>query len=568
VALATAFLLTALWALWVWALKRQVRERTGALTAHRERLWRSEAALASSSALLHATNEAVRDSVLVVDRGGRPLEWNSQFLLVFGMVATEVERGTGRFARMLAERFTDGAGFAGYWQRHNSGRHAAETREWGLKDETTTEVESYTAPVVGLDGEVTGRVWVFRDLTAQRALEKSLSQAQKMEAVGRLAGGIAHDFNNLITGISGNLNLARLNADRPLADSLHYLANAESAARRAADLVRQLLGFSRQTNLDLAPRDANRVIEDLLALVRPSFDASITVQAKLAQGLWPARVDATQLEQVVLNLCVNARDAMPEGGVLTIATSNVKAAREPGAELQDCVQIEVEDTGTGIPEAVQHRIFEPFFSTKEQGKGTGLGLAMSYGIIDQHGGWISFRSEVGRGSAFSIFLPRCDGRAEAPGPPAGSTARLADSAGRVLVVDDEAFVRAVSEGLLRHDGFSVASARDGAEALDLMEAEGGRFDLVLLDLTMPVMSGKKTLQALRQRFPRVPVVICSGYLVDLEAFAEETGARPDRFLQKPYEPDQLLGLARALVGRPIAPPLARDTGSPAISLPS
>ncbi|MEM7384550.1 MAG: ATP-binding protein, partial [Verrucomicrobiota bacterium] len=344
-----------------------------------------------------------------------------------------------------------------------------------------------------------------------------------------------HDFNNLLTGITGNLEVAKLNRDQPLSESQAYIDSAESAARRAAELVKQLLGYSRKSTLQLTPGNINKVIVNLMELLRHSLDASIHFESELVETPWPVRMDSTHIEQVLMNLCVNARDALPEtGGRITISTANEN--REDG----EWVRITVEDNGKGIPESVKERIFEPFFTTKEQGKGTGLGLAMSFGIVEQHKGSMECKTEENQGTRFSIFLPRAESPNEKRSRPEKTDPISRGDGSHILLTDDEAVVRAVGEGILRHHGYKVSVASNGQEALDFLAATEAPVDLAILDLTMPQMTGKEALTRIRARHPEVPVMICSGYLVDLDAFAEEAGTRPDGFVSKPFEMENFL----------------------------
>jgi PAS domain S-box-containing protein len=254
-----------------------------------------------------------------------------------------------------------------------------------------------------------GRVLLIEDVTARRTLEERLRQAHKLEAVGRLAGGVAHEFNNLLTAMTSHLALAlqTLPADDPRHESLQA---AESAAWRAADLTRQLLGFSRRAELRAGPTDLNGCVREAVGLLRATLGHRIRLETSYAAGLWRVRADASQIVQVLMNLCLNARDAMPQGGVLFVETSNVSLGPvEAAAQAGEYVRLRVRDTGQGIAPDVLPRIFDPFFTTKEIGKGTGLGLAVAYGVVQEHGGWLQCRSSVGEGACFDVFLPRLNG---------------------------------------------------------------------------------------------------------------------------------------------------------------
>jgi nitrogen-specific signal transduction histidine kinase/ActR/RegA family two-component response regulator len=405
----------------------------------------------------------------------------------------------------------------------------------------------FTAPVRGADGEIMGRLWSCEDISERRQLERSLLQAQKMEAVGRLAGGIAHDFNNLLTGIAGNLAVLKLNQAHPIKEHLQLVDSAEAAARRAAELVKQMLGFSRQNTLRLQSTDVNAVVKELVQLLRHSFEKTIELHQDLASDLWSVKADATHIEQVLMNICVNARDAMSgRTGTITIGTENLDSVAD--RDSKPYVVITIADSGSGMPEEIRNKIFEPFFTTKEAGKGTGLGLSMSYGIIEQHHGWIECASQEGDGTTFRIYLPK--GATQSPRKPRTviSPTKGLKGSEQILVVDDEAVVRAVAQGVLRHNGYRVLTAGDGKEALDTIAQRRSEIDLVLLDLTMPRMTGKEAFRRIKESHPDLPVIICSGYLVDLDGFSEEAGAIPEGFVQKPYEMHQLLTSIRQTLG--------------------
>ena len=598
--LASCALLTSALFLWVFTLRRQVAIRTTTVRKNArklmdtaEKLRAAKLAEAQVSARLRDIYRSVDDGILVVDTDGKTLEANPSFTRIFELKRNPLDLDATDLREALAKRMENPSLFTKYWQDALAGDCGNDTTDWELLSGPTTGVSAFTAPVFtpkdpsghtsaidtlasSTDGKkIVGHVWVFRDLTKQRQLEQSLVQAQKMEAVGRLAGGIAHDFNNLLTGVTGSLGVARKYRDKPLADSEHLLETAESAARRAAELVQSLLGFSRQSSLHLKPGNPSDVIRRLQALVRHSFDAKIDVECIIDPELWIANLDSTHLEQVLLNMCVNAKDAMSEGGTITIqAKNNPTAHRTPADDGENCIELIVEDTGTGIAPEHLATIFEPFFTTKEQGKGTGLGLAMSYGIIEQHGGWITCESTVPHGTSFHIFLPRYTGKLNGldvkpksnttllPPPTHRPTlcehtpSTTPDRPKHVLIVDDEAVVRAVAEGLFRNSGFKVSSAENGRLALDHLASihapgtsTSGHVDAIILDLTMPVLSGKETLRELRRLYPEIPVVIASGYLVDPVAFTNEAGASPDAFMQKPYELDEILEVVTTIIAR-------------------
>ncbi|MFC0384956.1 PAS domain-containing protein [Muricoccus vinaceus] len=365
---------------------------------------------------------------------------------------------------------------------------------------------------------------VGRDVTAEREqatalrrTEDALRQSQKMEAVGQLTGGLAHDFNNLLTGIVGSLQMLRTRvAQGRLADVERYVTAAEGAASRAAALTHRLLAFSRQQTLDPRPTQANRRIQDMEDLIRRTMGPSIEVEAVLAAGLWATLCDPNQLENALLNLCINARDAMPDGGRLTIETANSwvdeRIARERDMTPGQYVTICVTDTGTGMPPEVIARAFDPFFTTKPIGKGTGLGLSMIYGFARQSGGHVRIYSEVGEGTTMRLYLPRHRGAAEeeAARAPRPELPR-AEAGETVLVVDDEPTVRMLVTEVLEELGYAAVEAADGPSALTVLRS-GARLDLLITDVGLPGgMNGRQVADAARALRPDLPVLFVTGY---------------------------------------------------------
>jgi PAS domain S-box-containing protein len=400
-------------------------------------------------------------------------------------------------------------------------------------------------------GQVIGLASFGRDVTDQRQLEAQYRHAQKMEAVGQLAGGVAHDFNNLLQVITGYtaLALSDLRAEQPLYSELTEIRRA---AERATSLVRQLLTFSRRQKIEPRALDINDTIADLLKMLRRLIGEHIELDFEPGYGVKPVLADAGLLEQALMNLCVNARDVMPEGGRLSIATANVTLGREfveqrGWGREGDYVLLSVTDTGPGIPPELRDRIFEPFFTTKEVGKGTGLGLATVYGIVKQHDGMIEVADEAGRGASFRIYLPLC-GSAEERQPPPPATARTPRGHETILLAEDEDLVRSLARRVLESAGYRVLVARDGDEAIALIEAHAGEIDLALLDVVMPRASGREVSARLNLVRPGVPVVFCSGYSRQMldENWMPDDGVE---LMLKPYEPKALLERVSARLGR-------------------
>ena len=414
------------------------------------------------------------------------------------------------------------------------------------------------------DGEA-AIVYVL-ETTGQRSLESQFAQSQKMQAVGQLAGGIAHDFNNVLSAIMMATDFL-LSAHKPTDPSFQDIMQIKQNTNRAASLVRQLLAFSRRQTLRPQVLDLGEALSDLGMLLKRLLGERVVLEVRHGRDLWPVKADISQLEQVIVNLAVNARDAMPEGGKLTVRTANVTAAESAnfsykGMPAADYVLIEVADSGTGIPPEIIDKIFEPFFSTKEVGKGTGLGLSTVYGIVKQTGGFIYPEFEVGRGTTFRIFLPRhvpsADETAEAPPQVespgiAESIAAVDETAppiaadltgqGTILLVEDEEGLRALNARGLISRGYHVLEAGNGVEAIEMFTSHGGKVDLVVSDVVMPEMDGPTLLKELRQRNPALRIIFVSGYAE--EAFEKSL---PDgeqfSFLPKPFTLKQLVAAVK------------------------
>jgi PAS domain S-box-containing protein len=393
------------------------------------------------------------------------------------------------------------------------------------------------------------------DITERRHLEEQLRQSQKIDAVGRLAGGIAHDFNNILTTILGYSDLLIRRRDTP-PTLRSLLEEIHSAAERAAGLTSQLLAFSRKQILQIQTVNINSVIGDIEKMLRRLIGEHIRLVTRLRNDIWPVKADPAQLHQVFLNLAINARDAMPNGGTLTISSGNVTLDDEhvrqhPVAHAGEHVCISVEDTGVGMSEETLSHLFEPFFTTKGIGKGTGLGLATCYGIIEQSGGHIKVTSRPGCGAAFLIFLPRATGQlpltspVETPLPPRGHET--------LLVVEDEAGVRKLAVTTLRELGYRVLEAGNGREALELLEESGlANSDLLVTDIVMPVMGGRELAATLSAHRPGLKVLYVTGYAQDVYGHDKLPGGTIAIF-QKPYEPADIAREIRAILDESPAP---------------
>jgi two-component system cell cycle sensor histidine kinase/response regulator CckA len=397
------------------------------------------------------------------------------------------------------------------------------------------------------------------ETTAQRDLENKVTQQQKMELVGQLAGGIAHDFNNVLSAIMMATDFL-LNAHKPTDPSFADIMQIKQNANRAASLVRHLLAFSRKQTLRPQVLDLGEVLSDLNMLLKRLIGEKVALNVVHGRDLWPVKVDISQFEQVIVNLAVNARDAMPEGGRLTVRTANITAPEcaqfhAKGMPAADYVLVEASDTGTGIPGKILDKIFEPFFSTKEVGKGTGLGLSTVYGIIKQTGGFVYVDSAENKGATFRIFLPRhiasaqeiaADraGEAEAAAVAAAEQGKRSANAdltgeGTILLVEDEEGLRQLNARGLASRGYTVLEAANGVEAIEVLERHGGKVDLVVSDVVMPEMDGPTLLRELRGRDPTLKIIFVSGYAED--AFQKHLPADGQfAFLAKPFTLKQLV----------------------------
>ena len=416
-------------------------------------------------------------------------------------------------------------------------------------------LETSGVPVFDEEGKRVGYRGVDRDIThrvqagkAHEELEVQLRQAQKMEAVGQMAGGIAHDFNNLLQIIGGYAELSQVDMDpeSALGASLKHI---DKAAQRGKTLVRQLLAFSRRQIIDPVDLNLNGVFEPLLHMIRGLIGEHIKLKMVLEESLATVHVDRSLVEQVLVNLCVNARDAMSGGGTLTIETENIlfdsEYAQTHSWATEGCyVLLSVSDTGCGMEEETLERVFEPFFTTKEVGKGTGLGLSMAYGIIEQHKGHISVHSERSQGSCFKIYLPAVKHRtvevsSEVPQPVTGGTETL-------LVAEDDESVLRLSENTLRSAGYTVLTAKDGRDAVQVFEKHANEIDLVMMDVVMPRMGGKEAMKHILKKNPDLPYLFASGYSEDAvhTDFIQNRGLH---LLRKPYQTHAILRKIREVL---------------------
>lgn len=477
-----------------------------------------------------------------LDAEGRVVRTNAPFTRIFGL--TSGERGIEglEISKLIDNESREKFGFALADARAH--RSEIDHVDATLQGEKPRSVRMFISGVEqGGDSDEAAILYAL-DMTEQRQLEEQFAQGMKMQAVGQLAGGVAHDFNNVLTAIIGFSDLLLLK-HKPSDPSFGDIMSIKQSANRAAGLVRQLLAFSRRQTLRPQVLDIPQHIDDLTVLLKRLIGEHVALDVEHAREVWPVRADLVQLEQVIINLAVNARDAMPEGGSITLRTRNVAESEAEqftyrGMPAADYVLIEVADTGTGMSVEVMEKIFEPFFSTKELGKGTGLGLSMVYGIIKQTGGFIYPESELGKGTTFRLFLPRHIPVEEEQAIAKAVSAPVKDLTGneRILLVEDEESVRAFSARALSATGYKVFEAGSGEEALEVLEEINGEVDLIISDVVMPEMDGPSLLVEVRKIYPQIPVIFVSGY-------AEESvrqGLEDDRsveFLPKPYSLDQI-----------------------------
>jgi len=526
-------------------LEQRVHERTEELRRLLLEQTRADETLRETSESLHALIEASPLAIIEIDTEQKVRTWNLAATRMFGWTQREVlgrpypSVPDDRRAeyRSLSDRYARGQPVAGFETQRQR------------KDGTLVDVVLSLAPLVGSDGRVTGTMGVIADITQRKRLEELLRQSQKMEAVGRLAGGIAHDFNNLLTVIIGRseLALAPLPSDDTRRQDLELI---QTTAHRAADLTGQLLAFSRRQLLQPMVIDLHMVIGNIVPMLRRLIGEDIEIHT-VAGATGRVKVDPGQIEQVLVNLAVNARDAMPKGGRLVISTANTvldedAVGRIGGILPGPYLLLSVADTGLGMDDETRLRVFEPFFTTKPQG--TGLGLSMVYGIVQQHGGTIMVESAPGQGATFKIYLPRVDDPVSAV-----ETSVASDDAGRgsetILVVEDETHVRALVAQMLQVSGYTVLTAANPVAALELSGRHPEPIHLLLTDVVMPEMSGPELCQRLQSLRPQTRVLYMSGYTD--EALGRHGVLEPGTFLlQKPFSIDALGQKVREVLDAP------------------
>ncbi len=491
-----------------------------------------------AAALLDATLEATHDAIVVIGADRRVLRCNRRYLALFGLTAAQLERGLDAIAAALRDQVESDD-----WTEPR----ANEVKTMRFKDGRVYERRGVSYP----DGEASGLVVAYRDLTEQHQLEDDLRQSQKLEALGRLAGGVAHDLNNALTAIGGyaELALAAMEDGQPRRD----VEEVRRAAERAAAVTRQLLAFSRKQLLAPQPVSVNTAVAELARMLGRLLGPTIELRTRLGAEVPDILADPGQFEQAVLNLAVNARDAMTAGGTLTLSTAfeQVDAAfahtHQPMAP-GDYVVVGVDDTGHGMDATTKARIFEPFFTTKAIGKGTGLGLSMVYGTVKQSGGFIYVDSEVGRGTTFRMFFPPAPIRTDEHDTPVPTDIRPAtdDVAATLLVVEDEPSVRRFVASSLESEPYRLLLAESAEDAMAISETHQ-EIDLLLTDVIMPGKSGIELASILVSEHPELLVIVMSGYS---DEALEQRGLRHDAgMLHKPFTPRELRQRVRDALAR-------------------
>ncbi len=548
-----------------YVLKQKLSRLTPAIkrALHEAEDWRERQRAEGALRKLSRAVEQSASTIIITDTQGYIEYANPRFTETTGYSLAEV---LGQHTRILKSGHTSPEEYRRLWETITAGKEwRGEFHNKKKNGELYWESASIS-PIKNAEGVITHFLAVKEDITERKQaeetrakLEEQLRQAQKMESIGRLAGGVAHDFNNLLTVIQGHISLLQdeLPGEDPRLEQLDLI---RQASERAAVLTRQLLAFSRQQILAPTRLDLNDLVANLHKMLGRLIGEDITLTTVLQPGLWPVTADPGQLEQVIMNLVINARDAMPTGGKLTIETRNVDldgsyAQIHLDAPTGPCVMLAVTDTGHGMDEATLARIFEPFFTTKEPGKGTGLGLATVYGIVKQSGGHITVYSEPSQGATFKIYLPASG---TAPQRLAQPQAQPVIRGGNetILLVEDDEMVRSLVQRALLRQGYTLLEARWSDEALFLVEQQRGQIDLLVTDVVMPKMNGRELFEQLKALHPRMKVLFMSGYTDDTMVRNGLLAAEIE-FLSKPFSPDALAAKVREVLDKPVASGLSK-----------
>jgi PAS domain S-box-containing protein len=509
----------------------------------------AETARRESEQMLGAIVESSDDAIISKTPDGIILTWNAAAARMYGYTPEEAI-GASIYVIVPPECHRELA--ASLLSVANGERIAPYETRRIHKDGHELFVSVSIAPIMNRAGRVVGISATARDITQRKTMEDQLRQAQKMEAIGRLAGGVAHDFNNMLTAILGYSELLteQIGPDKPIGQDLREIT---AAAERAAALTKQLLAFSRKQVFSLVAVDITQVVRTVKPMLQRLLGERITIATALADDLAPVMADVAQLEHLLVNLSVNARDAMPAGGLLTFTTANVTLDAtfrrdHPGAVIGSYAMMSVADTGIGIASDVLGKIFEPFFTTKDAGRGTGLGLAAVYGTVKQLGGYIQVESHLGRGTTFSLYLPKASRPAQTPSPPMSVSTHVGTET--ILVVEDESGVRAFVKIALQRFGYRVIEAESAEVALTLLKGYAAPVHLLLTDIVLPGMDGTQLATHVTRERPEVRVLFMSGYARTLGSIE---GGRDSslHLLEKPFTAAALLTKTRQLLGVPL-----------------
>ncbi|MEW6146222.1 MAG: PAS domain S-box protein [Thermodesulfobacteriota bacterium] len=483
--------------------------------------------------------DQVRNAVIATDLDGKILYWNKFAEKIYQWREYEVagrniiDTVVPESSRGKAKQIIDTVNESGHWEGDVFPKR---------KDGSTFPAQLILSVIRDERGRVIGNVAVVTDITEKKMLETRFLRAQRLESIGTLAGGIAHDLNNILQPIMLSIQILKQGISGEKYERI--LSVVESSAERGADLIRQVLSFARGVESEKQTLNVKYLISDVLKIMKETFPKSIEIKTYTDGELRNIVGDYTQLHQVILNICVNARDAMQAGGELSISTRNISAGEDGSGKYIDIVpgeyvEITISDTGSGIPPEVMDKIFDPFFTTKEQDKGTGLGLSTAYGIIKEHGGHIYAESETGRGSRFVIYLPAIPVKAQQESDAYEDTDAAAGTGETVLVVDDEPAVLDITRAILEEFGYKVLTANNGHEALDVISDRKKGIDAAIVDMMMPVIGGKTVIRSLKKMRPALKIICASGYQKEHELITMEENTA-DAFLSKPYNSETLL----------------------------
>ena len=486
--------------------------------------------------------DVASDAILFKDPDSRIVHWNKGAERLYGW-SSEEAMGKKISELLYVEKYSS--------EPENAQTQALEKGEWHgdlhqkTKDNRDVIVEGRWTAMRDERGQLKGILSVNTDVTAKRSIEAQFLRSQRLESLGTLAGGIAHDLNNVLSPIL--MGVEALSFRNPDVSTRSVLEIIKTSAQRGANIVRQILNFARGLEGDVGEVQLKHVLHEIEEVIRETFPKSIALKADIPRDLWPVKADATQLHQVLMNLCVNARDAMPDGGQITLSAENVhldEAYAQMNMEARPIryVVMKVDDTGIGMPPGIMEKIFDPFFTTKEPGKGTGLGLSTVRSIAKAHGGFINVYSEQGKGASFKVYIPAVEQGTDIKDEGPKEIIPMGNGE-LILVVDDEVSLREIAHQILESYGYRVTEAADGTEALAQFVEKRSEIRAVITDMTMPYMDGAATIRALRKIDPRIPIIATSGLMV-AEYSKEARGIGVQAFLAKPFTAEKLLQTLR------------------------